>query len=63
MWIDLKAIWRRRRREDNPTRNAEPYPHNVHKEIWSPLDFDKKYLDLAQRFLENDENDDKDKAA
>ena len=49
----IPALNRRRRAEDNfvlvSPKTREP---NVHKAVWSPLDFDKKYLELAELFLD-----------
>ena len=48
----------RRRKHDarfEPTQNDRP--NNLTREVWSPLNFDKEYLDLAQKFLNEDEPD------
>jgi hypothetical protein len=54
----IPALNRRRKAEDNfvlvSPITTEP---NVHKEVWSPLDFDKKYLELAQLFLDREDTD------
>jgi hypothetical protein len=46
----IPALNRRRRTEDNVRLMADNSVDsiNVHKEVWSPFDFDKKYLELAQ---------------
>jgi hypothetical protein len=32
-------------------------PPNVRREVWSPLEFDKKYMELAATFLKDDDAD------
>jgi hypothetical protein len=48
---------RRRRMDAKIEEVRTSLPPNVHREVWSPFDFDKKYLELADRFLEDDDTD------
>ncbi len=47
----------RRRKEDAKFEVTEDIrANNLHREVWSPLDFDKKYLELAKDFLKDDDD-------
>lgn len=55
---DEQLNMRRRKDDAKFETTQEDNPANLKREVWSPLEFDKKYLEIAERFL-NDEDTDK----